>query len=192
MLSKNRRSVVLGLSFGLALPSVALAQSDSAIIEKRMQVREMARDALSTLYEVNPAARFAIEHAAGFGVFSTFGLKFLFAGGTTGKGVVVNNRTHRETFMRMVGAQAGLGFGAQSNRLVFVFETHSALRNFIEQGWEFGAQGNVAATLSDQGAMMSGALSVAPGVFVYQITSTGLAAQLTLSGTKYFKDDELN
>ena len=67
MLSKNRRSVVLGLSFGLALPSVALAQSDSAIIEKRMQVREMARDALSTLYEFNPAARAVIEHAAGFG-----------------------------------------------------------------------------------------------------------------------------
>jgi hypothetical protein len=33
---------------------------------------------------------------------------------------------------------------------------------------------------------------VAPDVWVYQITKKGLALQLTLQGTKYYKDDELN
>ena len=189
MHSSTRRGLILALC--LSLPAAAIAQSDTAVIEKRNQVREMARDALSSLFEINPSARTVIEHAAGFGVFSTFGVKFLFAGGTTGKGLVVSNRTHRETFMRMVGAQAGLGFGAKSDRLVFVFETQAALRNFVDQGWEFGAQANVAAALADQGAMMSGALAVSPGVYVYQLTSSGLAAQLTVSGTKYFRDDEM-
>jgi len=33
---------------------------------------------------------------------------------------------------------------------------------------------------------------VSPGVWVYQITKNGLALQLTLQGTKYYKDDDLN
>jgi hypothetical protein len=41
-------------------------------------------------------------------------------------------------------------------------------------------------------AAYSGAASVAPGAWVYQITKTGLALQLSLQGTKYYKDDELN
>jgi hypothetical protein len=38
----------------------------------------------------------------------------------------------------------------------------------------------------------SGALEVTPGVWVYQITKNGLALQLTLQGTKYYKDEDLN
>ena len=34
--------------------------------------------------------------------------------------------------------------------------------------------------------------SAAPGVFVYQITDTGLAAQITATGQKFYKDDALN
>ena len=43
-----------------------------------------------------------------------------------------------------------------------------------------------------QGGMFTGSFSVSPGVFVYQITDTGLAAQATVSGTKFFNDDALN
>ena len=45
--------------------------------------------------------------------------------------MVVNNRTHRQTFMKMVGVQAGLGFGIAKTRLVFVFETVSAMQSFM-------------------------------------------------------------
>jgi hypothetical protein len=56
-----------------------------------------------------PGTQRAIERSAGYAVFSTFGVKLFFAGGTTGKGMVVNNRTHRQTFMKMVQVQGGLG-----------------------------------------------------------------------------------
>ena len=39
---------------------------------------------------------------------------------------------------------------------------------------------------------MSGAVDVAPDTYVYQITKNSLALQLTLQGTKYYKDDDLN
>jgi len=166
--------------------------NESRILQARLQVKEMAQDALASLYETSPWTRRSIEKAAGYAVFSTFGLKLLFAGGTTGKGVVVNNRTGRQTFMKMLQVQGGLGFGVNQNRLIFVFANESALRNFIQQGWEFGGQGNLSAVAQGKGGTYGGAAVVSPGVYLYQLTESGLAATLTVSGTKFFKDTELN
>ncbi len=173
-----------------ALP--AGVPNEAKIIQARQQVREMAQDSLATLYEVAPTTKRAIENAAGYAVFSTFGLKLFFAGGTTGKGMVVNNRTHRQTFMKMVQVQGGLGFGVNQNRLIFVFTNERALRNFIDQGWEFGGQANLSAMAGGQGAQFSGAAAVSPGVYLYQLTNTGLSATISVSGTRYFKDADLN
>jgi hypothetical protein len=47
--------------------------------------------------------------------------------------------------------------------------------------------------VSGKGAdVFAGALSVTPGVWLYQLTDDGLALELTAKGTKYYKDDELN
>ena len=166
--------------------------NEGKIIQARQQVREMSQDALATLYEVAPGTRRVIDKAAGYGVFSTFGVKLFFAGGTTGKGIVVNQRTQRQTFMSMVQVQGGLGFGVNQNRLIFVFTNEQALRNFVNQGWEFGSQANLSAMAGGQGAQFSGAAAVSPGVYVYQLTNTGLSATITVSGTKYFKSPDLN
>jgi lipid-binding SYLF domain-containing protein len=168
------------------------APNESRILQARLQVKEMAQDALASLYEVNPGTRRVIERAAGYAVFSTFGLKLFFAGGTTGKGVVFNNRTQRQTFMKMLQVQGGLGFGVNQNRLIFVFTNERALRNFVDQGWEFGGQANLSAMAQGQGTQFSGAAAVSPGVYLYQLTESGLAATITVSGTKYFKDADLN
>ncbi|MEO8346082.1 MAG: YSC84-related protein [Betaproteobacteria bacterium] len=166
--------------------------SESKVIQGRHQVREMAQDALASLYEITPSARRAVEGAAGYAVFSTFGVKLFFAGGTSGKGVVVNKRTARQTFMKMVQVQGGLGFGVNQNRLIFVFSNERVLRNFIDQGWEFGGQVNLSAMAGGQGGMFSGAAAVSPGVYLYQLTQTGLSATLTVGGTKFYKDADLN
>lgn len=166
--------------------------NEGKIIQGRHQVREMAQDALATLYEIEPGAQRGIERAVGYAIFSTFGIKLFFAGGTTGKGIMVNNLTKRQTFMKMAQVQGGLGFGINHNRLIFVFTTEQSLRNFINQGWEFGAQSNVSAMVGGQGGMFSGAASIAPGIYLYQLTENGLSATLTVSGTKFYKDGELN
>jgi lipid-binding SYLF domain-containing protein len=166
--------------------------SQGEIEQTRQQVRQVAQDALATLGQINPAARRAIERAPGYAVFSSFGVKILVAGGTTGRGVVVDQRSRAETFMKMVQAQAGLGFGVEQDRLIFVFTEEQALRNFIDQGWEFGGQAKLSVMAEGAGGMMSGAASVAPGVYLYQLTETGLAATITVSGTKFYADSDLN
>jgi lipid-binding SYLF domain-containing protein len=119
-------------------------------------------------------------------------MQIIFAGAGKGKGVVVNNKTKQVTFMKMVEVQAGIGLGVKKFSVIFVFEQEQALNNFINKGWEFGSQGTAAAKVKDKGASLAGAISASPGVWMYQLTETGLAVEITGKGTKYYKDDDLN
>ena len=94
--------------------------------------------------------------------------------------------------MKMIKVQAGLGFGASKDRLIFLFETRRALRDFVNQGWEFGGHANVSAMVADQCGTFAGAVSISPGGYLYQPTETGIATSATLSGTKFFKDTDLH
>jgi lipid-binding SYLF domain-containing protein len=162
------------------------------IAAAREEVQEAAQAALSALYALQPGARRAIERAAGYAAFSTFGMKLLIAGGTSGKGIVVDQRTGARTYMRMTQVQGGLGFGVSKNQVIFVFTTQNALADFIAQGWEFGAQANLSAVANGDGGMFTGAAALSPNVYVYQITETGLNAQLTVAGTRFYPDQDLN
>jgi lipid-binding SYLF domain-containing protein len=184
----GRIAIVIFLLSG----SCALFPKSGSKEEQRAEVRKMARETLARLYQVRPAARGAISAAAGWAAFSNFGMKILVAGGGSGEGLAVNRRTGRETFMKMVEIQAGLGMGVKQFRLVWVFERQTDLDRFINSGWELGGQATAAAQVGEQGGAFAGALSVSPGVWLYQLTDTGLALELTAKGTKYFKDKNLN
>jgi lipid-binding SYLF domain-containing protein len=160
--------------------------------EARAEVRDAANETLGDLYRTQPQARAAIESAAGYAVFSNFGMKILVAGGGSGKGLAVNNSTGREVFMRMAEVQAGLGFGVKKFRLVWVFQTQEAFDQFINSGYQFGGQAALSAKAAGRGGGVTGAASVSPGVWVYQLTDDGVAAELTVKGTKYYRDNELN
>jgi len=159
--------------------------------QKQAEVRKTVNETLSRLYKLQPASK-AIEKAAGYAVFSNFGMKIFFAGGGSGKGIAVNNATKKETFMKMLEVQAGLGMGVKKFRLVWVFQTEEALSSFINSGWELGSQATAAAQYDDKGAGMAGAVAISKGVWLYQLTDDGLAVELTAKGTKYYKDDDLN
>ena len=160
--------------------------------QKRQEIRKMAQQTLNRLYKAHPSAKAAVENAKGYAVFSNFGMKIFLAGGGSGSGIAVNRVTKQETFMKMAEIQAGLGIGIKKFSVVFVFETEQALNNFVNQGWEFGGQATAAAKAGEKGGALAGATSVSPGVWMYQLTDTGLAAEVTAKGTKYYKDSSLN
>ena len=160
--------------------------------QQREKIRKMATQTLADLYKLHPAAQGAIQKSAGYAVFSNLGVNVLLLSTARGGGVAVNAKTGQNTYMKMISVGAGLGMGAKDYRVIFVFETEEALRNFIDSGWDASGQADAAAKAGDKGGAYSGATSVAPGVWVYQITKNGLALQLTLQGTKYSKNDELN
>jgi lipid-binding SYLF domain-containing protein len=171
------------------LPASAIGATKA---EQQAEVRKMESETLARLYKTAPGSKAAIEKAAGYAVFSNFGMKILFAGGGSGEGVAVDNKTKKAVFMKMAEVQAGLGLGVKKFRLVWVFDSKDALDKFVNSGWEFGGQASAAAKAGDKGGSYQGALAVSPGVWLYQLTDTGLAAELTAKGTKYYKDGDLN
>ena len=186
-------AIALGLVLTLTVTTVPLWASDKKEIEQeKSEIRKMAKNTISKLYKFQPSAKKAISKSAGYAVFSNFGMKILFAGGGSGKGIVFDNKTKKQTFMKMVEIQAGLGLGVKKFKLVWVFENYKDVDKFINSGWELGGQTSVAAKLNDEGGAFAGAMSVTPGIWLYQLTDDGLALELTAKGTKYYKDDDLN
>ena len=168
------------------------AASKEEIAQEKTDIRKMAKETLARLYKLQPSAKKAVSKSAGYAVFSNFGMKIFVAGGGSGKGIVIDNKTKKETFMKMVELQAGIGMGIKKFRLVWVFENHKDVTEFINSGWELGGQTSAAAKLGDEGGAFAGAISVSPGIWLYQLTDDGLALELTGKGTKYYKDDDLN
>ena len=170
----------------------SLASAGDSPDEKREKTRKMAAATLGDLYKLEPTSRQLIEQSAGYAVFSNIGTNLLLMSTARGAGLAVSSKPKQETFMKMVSAGAGLGVGVKDYRVVFAFETQPALTRFLDSGWSGSGQADAAAKTSKSGAAYSGATMVEPGVWVYQITKKGLALQLTLQGTKYYKDDDLN
>ena len=189
----RRRLAMIGCA-ALALVTLLPVGNASAASpdETRAGIRNMAQTTLNQLYSLQPSAREAIRKAAGYAVFSEISTKILFAGGGGGKGVVVNRVSGQETFMLMAMLQAGLGVGVTEFHLVWVFERESDLANFVNNGVELGADLNLQVNPGTGGGLFSGAVEVQPGVWLYQISDAGLALDLTVQGTKYFQDPNLN
>jgi lipid-binding SYLF domain-containing protein len=182
-------TVVILAGFCVMGVSPVLAES---VQEQREDILRLTDNTLAQLYQMVPGAREAVRNSAGYGVFSDSGVKILFFGSGLGKGVVINNATKKGAYMVMGEVQAGLGYGISKFRQVFIFQTRDVLDNFINYGIELGAQMTGAVQGAGQGGSISGAINVAPGVWVFQITEAGLAAELGITGAKYFKDNDLN
>jgi lipid-binding SYLF domain-containing protein len=178
-------------ALGVTMLLAACASGDTAA-EKRGNINQMRSETLAKLYALEPGARGQIAQAAGYGTFSNVGVNVVLLSAGGGWGVVHDNRSGKDTYLNMASAGVGLGLGVKDFRGVFVFTDPDALNWFVEQGWDASAQADAAAKTTDKGDAWAGAVNVAPGIRLYQITENGLALQATIQGTKYWKDSELN
>ena len=178
--------IILALSIG-----GCVTPGNKTSAEKRQSILAMKRGVLSDIYRLKPDVRSQIYRAPGYAVFSNVNINVILASFGGGYGVVKNNRTGKQTFMKM--GEVGLGFGAgvKDFRLLFVFHNANTMKRFIDHGWAFGAQADAAAKASDIGAALGGEVTV-DNITIYQLTESGLALQATVKGTKYWKDDSLN
>jgi lipid-binding SYLF domain-containing protein len=159
--------------------------------EKRQAIDAMSVETLQRLYSEKVSTQEEIAKAAGYAAFSNANINIIFASAGGGYGVVVNNATGDKTYMRMGMGGLGLGIGAKDFRQVLIFDTQDTLNRFILSGWEFGDHADAAAKAGDKGGEASGEGMIG-AVKVYSMTEAGLALQATVTGTKYWKDKELN
>jgi len=159
--------------------------------EKRQAVNDMRTKVLSELYRLKPQTRSMIVQAPGYAVFSNTNVNIIFASFSGGYGVVRNNKSGKDTYMKMGEIGLGLGLGAKDFRAVFIFHDTITMNDFINSGWQFGAHADAAAKASDKGGAVSGEVLI-DNITIYQLTEAGLALQATVKGTKYWQDDDLN
>jgi lipid-binding SYLF domain-containing protein len=165
----------------------------SAGVEKeRKEVLEESQEILQRLYKEEPSTKAKVAKAAGYATFSNIGVNIIFVSAGGGNGLVHNNKTGKNMYMKMGTVGVGIGFGVKDFRAVFIFHEEDAMQSFIEEGWDFSGQADAAAKSGKKGHEGSTAGTIINGVSIYQMTESGLALQATLQGTKYWKDEDLN
>jgi len=189
---KTLVSIVVS-AFLLALPFSSEALFDKKSPEEQRQERQDERKlALDKLYAEKPATRDELKSAKGYAVFSSLGVNVLLVSTENGGGILHDNATGKDTYMKMFSAGGGIGMGVKNFVVVFVFHTEEAMEDFQTSGWDFSGQADANAETSSQGAGAETAGSVMPGTTIYQLTKAGLALQATLQGTKFWADEDLN
>lgn len=194
---KKLFGTVLGLMLCLNLQAPE-ASARPAFLDRRApekqkaDIEKQSQKILAALYKAKPETKQSLEAAYGYATFSNFGMKIFFAGGGSGRGLAVANKTQEKTFMNMAEIQAGLGLGIKKFMLIWVFDTEKAFSEFVTSGWAIGGQASAAAKAGNTGGSYQGAVAIAPGIWLYQLTDSGLALELTAKGTKYYKDNDLN
>jgi len=158
---------------------------------KQAEVVKSTQASMERFYKAKPELKAAVGQAPGYGIFTTYGVSFLI-GGSGGTGLVHDNKTKKDIFMKVGGASAGLQLGASQTELLIVFKTAAAMNKFIESGWE--AAGGVTASAGASGATAGGGKgsSAMEDANTYTLTKTGLEIGLAGGASKFWKDKDLN
>jgi len=161
--------------------------------QKRQYTQDMKRDTLQELYSKKPETRSLVKNAAGYAVFNNINTQLLWFGTGNGFGVVVDNRTGKNTYMNMAEAGVGIGIAIKDFREVIVFNSREKLNKFVSSGWNVGtAQASAEAKYDEEGASAAGEANLDADVVVYQLTEKGISLRINIGASKYWKNGELN
>ena len=90
--------------------------------------------------------------------------------------------------MKMASAGLNIGAGVKYLQVIFIFPTQTAFNDFVTDGWN--AEGDASAVGGDDSAQLG--VTLANGTKIYELVDTGIMAKMSISGTKYWKDSDLN
>jgi len=167
----------------------ALAQGEKA--KKQAEIKKVTSTTLEKFYKAKPELKGEVAKAPGYAVFTTFGLSFLI-GGAGGSGLAHDNKTKKDTYMNMAQASAGLQVGAAETETLIIFKSPKALQTFIDKGWEAGGAAAAQAGAAGKSVGPGGGEQAIADASLYTLTKNGLTAGVAATGTKFWKDKELN
>ena len=180
------------LSLGaLSLSLIAGNAFAATKAENQAEALKATAAALDRFYAKKPDLKATLASVPGYAVFTTYGVSFII-GGSGGTGVVHDNKTKKNTFMKIGGASAGFQLGAVENDVLVVFKTVKAMEGFVTKGWEASGGMTAGAAAGDKGGGGGQGASATGDVQTFTLTKTGLEAGLSIGGVKAWKDADLN
>jgi len=167
-----------------------IAPEDIAV--KRQEIEDMAKETLARLYKEDHEAKEKIKNAYGYGVFQGKVANLVLYVAGTGLGVVYDNETQTPVFMNAIRAGTGPGVGYKSVRGVLVFDNKMVFDQFTTVGLQLNASADAVMKVAGKGASTGTAVSLVPGVSLYQLIDTGLVVQANWGATEFLRDPNLN
>lgn len=153
----------------------------------RANIDAASSQALGRLFTEVPEAQARFDSSVAYAVFDTRKMSLLITTGY-GSGVAVHKDSGARTYMKMATGGLNLGYGAQFYQVVFLFPDNNTFNDFVNNGWSADAQADAVAGHDASSA----ALRLENGVSVYELNDKGVMLSATLTGTRYWKDGDLN
>jgi lipid-binding SYLF domain-containing protein len=191
-------SIVLIAGGGTFVAPDASAQNEQSKMsaadaaKKREAVLKMRDDALVDFYATKPEIKEELAKAIGYAVFDASQVNIVLFVGGLGGGVLVENGTGKQTFMKMTRAGTGPGVGYKKFRQLIVFKDRTLFDNFRTLGADIGASADATMKIGGTGVAVDPNVSFNPLLSIYQITDSGALLQANWGGVAYLPDADLN
>jgi lipid-binding SYLF domain-containing protein len=166
--------------------------SAAEVTKKRDALRKMRDASLEDFYATKPEIKDEMAKAVGYAVFDGSQVNVLLFVGGLGGGVLVDNGTGKETYMKMRRAGTGPGVGYKSFRQLMVFKDRSLFDQFRKLGADVGASADATMKIGGKGVAVDPNVSFNPQLSIYQITDRGALLQANWGGVAYAPDADLN
>jgi lipid-binding SYLF domain-containing protein len=167
--------------------SDAVSSDTTNRAQDRLTINNNAQKALTRLFKESKEAKELYDKAAGYAVFDSREFALLIKTGF-GSGVAVNKSNNSRTYMKMASGGLNIGGGIKYLQVIFIFPTEKALNKFINDGWSADAD---ASAVGGKDSTQIG-ITLADGTKIYELVDTGIMAKMSIGGTKYWKDSDLN
>lgn len=167
-----------------------MSAADAA--KKREKLLKMRDGALEDFYATKPEIKADVEKGVGYAVFDASQVNIVLFVGGLGGGVLVENGTGKETFMKMTRAGTGPGIGYKKFRQLMVFKDRALFDNFRKLGADVGASADATMKIGGKGVAIDPNVSFNPLLSIYQITDRGALLQANWGGVAYLPDADLN
>lgn len=158
---------------------------------KRNDAQKMRSEALAIAYERVPELKQQLIEAPGYGVFSGLSTHFIVLSSGQGFGIIRDNTTRKDTYMRALKLGGGLGVGAEGVRAIVVFHDAKTMNDVINKGWGLTGKAEAAAKAGESGGSGAAVITL-PGMSIYRFTGNGVMLSGAIEGVKLWKDEEIN
>lgn len=160
--------------------------------KERDALHQLRKETLDDFYATKPEIEAEVAQSVGYAVFDASQVNIVLFVGGLGAGVLVENGSGRETYMKMKRVGTGPGVGYKSFRQLMVFKDRSLFETFRRLGADVGASADATMKIGGKGVAVNPNISFNPLLSVYQITDRGALLQANWGGVAYLPDPDLN
>jgi lipid-binding SYLF domain-containing protein len=159
-----------------------LAPKGDTVAEQRAFADHRRDESLAALCEDHSDLKEQLAKSAGYVVFNNFSLHVGLISFATGHGVLTDNATKKETYLKWKRLTIGPGIAAKGMYGVVLFDDAKTVEKFAKGPWVTGGQGELGFVFGDFGGALELAWLYNGHAKAYYTTHTGVALELELFG----------